>query len=71
MFIFVQNFLEKGFVHFSKIFLVKYKTLFSNFSCFRYANGLITSLLSALTPLKIDFSVYLSLIERKFSVRGA
>ena len=55
LFIFVQNFSQKGFVQFLENIFPFSTTLFKNFSCFRYANGLITFLLSALTLLKIDF----------------
>jgi len=67
----MENILSKGVCSIFREILCVSTTLFKNFSCFRYANGLITSLLSALTLLKIDFSVNLPPIERKFSARGA
>jgi len=56
LFNFWKIFSQKGFVQFLENIFPFSTTLFKNFSCFRYANGLITFLLFALTLLKIDFS---------------
>ena len=56
LFNFWKIFSQKGFVQFLENIFPFSTTLFKNFSCLLCANGLITSLLSALTLLITDFS---------------